>query len=211
MTGTVSYRRKSKPAYTQRAPTFADALAKMERETNALRRKLLFMGYLTQRLEKEGVNCIIVGGEAVEVYTAGQFTTGDIDIVVSSREKVEQLLAEMGFEQPGRVWINRPLNIAVDIVSSSLVEGGPHVRTVKVGGSKVKLAAVEDLIVERLVSAKYWGGRYQPDLEQATVLMVNFRGTLDWGYLERKVSEEKVEDLYQAISEKAKQIGSRQP
>jgi hypothetical protein len=117
----------------------------------------------------------------------------------------------MGFEQPGRVWINRPLNIAVDIVSSSLVEVGLHVRMVKVGGSKVKLAAVEDLVVERLVSAKYWGGRYQPDLEQATVLMVNFRGTLDWGYLERKVSEEKVEDLYQVISEKAKQIGSRQP
>jgi len=233
----MPYKRRVKPTYAQRAPklraphrpltpirradsrrtqprrgtgfTRTDTLAaRLRRETNPLRRRLLFVGYLSQRLKKEGVGCFVVGGEAVEAYTAGQFTTGDIDIVVGDRQKAERLLAEMGFTQLGRVWINPQLNLAVDIVGSSLSGSIERVRTVRVGDTEVKFAAVEDLITERLVSAKYWGGSRQEDLEQATALLANFQSTLDWKYLERRVSEQKVEDYYQAIAEKARQIKS---
>ncbi|MHC1586700.1 MAG: hypothetical protein ACXQTV_04070 [Candidatus Hecatellaceae archaeon] len=44
---------------------------------------------------------VIVGGQAVEIYTAGQHTTGDVGLVVSSRRRTEKILRELGFEREG--------------------------------------------------------------------------------------------------------------
>ncbi len=62
-------------------PVRAKALiSQLRKEQNPLKQKMLLLGYVTYRLEKEKQRVYLVGGQAVETYTAGQFTTGDIDI-----------------------------------------------------------------------------------------------------------------------------------
>lgn len=43
---------------------------------------------------------VLVGGGAVEIYTAGAVATGDLDIVTPRQEEFEACLRELGFTKP---------------------------------------------------------------------------------------------------------------
>lgn len=46
-----------------------------------VKKRAKFMGLLTKKIVSSGKKApIIVGGEALEIYTQGSYTTGDIDI-----------------------------------------------------------------------------------------------------------------------------------
>jgi len=169
----------------------------VKREPSEFKRKLLAIGYLTERLARLGVKTYVVGGEAVEVYTSGQFITGDIDLVVSDRKKAANLLKSLGFKQVSRVWINPDLNIAIDIVGSNLSGSKDKIRTVELAGFTVNLEGVEDLIVKRLYSYKFW--RQKIDLDQAVVLLKNYED-LDMEYLRKKATEQQVVETLEQIS-----------
>ncbi|MBS7625767.1 UbiD family decarboxylase [Candidatus Bathyarchaeota archaeon] len=167
------------------------------REPSEFKRKLLAVGYLTDRLARQGVETYLVGGGAVEVYTSGQFITGDIDLVVSDREKAVKLLKSLGFRQVSRTWINLDLNMAIDIVGSNLSGSKEKIRTVELAGLTINLEGVEDLIVKRLYSYKFW--RQKIDLDQAVVLLKNYED-IDTEYLRRKAAEQQVIDTLEQIS-----------
>ena len=67
----------------QRTPPGA-LIRQVKKEPNELKRKMLLVGYLSDELSKRGAFVFLVGGQAVETYTAGQFTTGDIDITTTA-------------------------------------------------------------------------------------------------------------------------------
>jgi hypothetical protein len=46
---------------------------------NDFKRRLYFAGVLTKYLSKKKIRPVVVGGHAVEFYTLGSYTTGDID------------------------------------------------------------------------------------------------------------------------------------
>jgi len=171
---------------------------RLKKEPNELRKKTLLLAYLFGRLSKQGVESCLVGGEAVELYTAGQFMTGDIDITTSDESAAEKLFVRLGFKREGMIWLNEELRIAVQIVARypSRTE---KVRSIEVGGVNIKVVGVEDLIVDRLVAAKFWRSNTKLDTEQAAVLLYNFKKSIDLEYLRKRVSEERVEDFFQDI------------
>ena len=61
---------------------------------NALKRRLLFMGWLTAELKAYEIEPILVGGNALEFYTLGAYATVDIDLVCPYPEKVDELLQD---------------------------------------------------------------------------------------------------------------------
>jgi hypothetical protein len=61
----------------------------------------------------------------------------------------------------------------------------------------IRLAAIEDLLVKRLVSTKHW--KQQGDFEHARLLAVLYSEQLDWDYIERFAKREDVEDLLKAL------------
>lgn len=60
-----------------------------------------------------------MGGEAVELYTGGQFKTGDIDLITGSREALVSLLKGLSFQEVGTIRLHEGLGIAVHIVGES--------------------------------------------------------------------------------------------
>ena len=52
---------------------------------------------LTKLLENKQIRPVIVGGLAVEIYTRSDYTTVDIDMIVSDRELAGQVLVQLGF------------------------------------------------------------------------------------------------------------------
>ncbi len=179
--------RQKKPR--TRARTVASQL---RREPSELKRKMMFLGYLTDRLERRSQSVYLVGGQAVETYTAGQFTTGDIDITTTDEEVTEQILARMGFKREGMVWFSEQLGLAVHIVGMSPTRS-EKTRTIHVGPYAVRVVGIENLIVDRLAAAKFW--KSQRDAEQARVLFNSFRKQIDMKYLRKRAREEKVEDV----------------
>ena len=179
-------------------------LPQLKKEQNQLRRKLLMLGYVTDRLEKRKGSVYLVGGQAVETYTAGTFTTGDIDITTTDSPATEKILANLGFRRVGMIWLSEKLGMAVHIVDmfpSNLSKA----RKVQIGSYKINLVGVEDLIIDRLVAAKHW--RRPSDVEQAKVLYANFKNSLDMKYLKKRAAEQHVLD----VLEKAKHPETQSP
>jgi hypothetical protein len=167
-------------------------LSKLKKEPNELKKKMMLLGYITSRLERNSQSVFLVGGQAVETYTAGQFTTGDIDITTTDRKTTERILARVGFKEEGMVWLNEGVGIAVHIVDI-IPKSTEGARTIHVGPYVVRVVGVEELIVDRLAAAKFWKNRR--DAEQATALINTFAKRIDMKYLRRRAREEKVYDI----------------
>jgi hypothetical protein len=166
---------------------------RLRKEPDELARKMLLIGYLTERLEREKPESVyVVGGLAVETYTAGQFRTGDIDIVTPDSKMAEEILKRIGFEREGMIWLNRALGLAIHIVGL-FAKNSEKARIIHAGPYKVRIMGVEDLIVDRLAAAKFWNS--QVDMEQAKALWKGFRKQIDLQYLRRRARDEKVEDF----------------
>jgi hypothetical protein len=184
--------RKTVSRYT-RFRSAQSVAPRLRKEPDELARKMLLIGYLTERLEKEKPESVyVVGGQAVETYTAGQFRTGDIDIVTPDSKAAEEILERIGFEREGMVWLSKALGLAVHIVGLSPTNS-EKARIIHAGPYQVRIVGVEDLIIDRLAAAKFW--KSQVDLEQAKALWKGFRKQIDLQYLRKRARDEKVEDV----------------
>src|SRR5437879_6048488 len=184
--------RKTVSRYT-RFRSAQSVVPRLRKEPDELTRKMLLIGYLTERLEREKPESVyVVGGQAVETYTAGQFRTGDIDIATPDSKGAGEILKRIGFEREGMIWLNKTLGLAIHIVGL-FAKNSEKARIIHAGPYKVRIVGVEDLIIDRLAAAKFW--KSQVDLEQAQALWRGFRKQIDLQYLRRRAKEEKVEDF----------------
>ncbi len=167
-------------------------VSQLKKEPNELKKKMLLTGYITDRLDRNAESIYLVGGQAVETYTAGQFTTGDIDITTTDRKQTEEVLSRIGFKMQGMVWLNEALGVAVHIVGS-YPRRSEKIRTIHVGPYKVRVVGIEDLIIDRLVAAKFW--KSKRDAEAANALFSGFRKRIDTHYLRARARQEKVMDI----------------
>jgi hypothetical protein len=170
-------------------------VSQLRKERDPLRMKMLLLGYITDKLEKKKQAVFLVGGQAVETYTAGQFPTGDMDITTTDTAGTEQVLRSLGFKQIGMVWLNKRLNVAFHIVGYFPPE---RLRTIKVGPYDARIISVEELILDRLSAAKFWN--IPADIEKAKVLYENFEKQIDKKYLKQSAKKKNIEDVLQKIT-----------
>jgi len=158
-----------------------------------LEKKLLIVGELTRRLESEGVRPIIVGGTAVEIYSAGEYQSYDVDLVVAQRERAIQALEAMGFQREGRVWYHPNWDAVVEIPDIQLSGDMARISTVEIDGYQIHCIGLEDLIIDRLNAAVHWGSR--EDRRWASTLLRAYRDELDIEYLNARAQQEELTSL----------------
>jgi hypothetical protein len=155
------------------------------------------VGLLTRAVEVLGSPPpIVVGGHAVEHYTAGAYPTMDIGLAGAS-EPVAEVLDRWGFQREGRHWFDEALRLVVEVPGSRPgQEELDHVVGVKVGPVTAYVLGVEDVIVDRLCAAKFW-----QDVDSAmwAGAMLETAQELDEGYLCRRAAEEDVVDELQRL------------
>ncbi len=171
-------------------------ISRLRKEPNELRKKMLLLGYVTSQLEKKKQSIFLVGGQAVETYTAGQFPTGDVDVTTSDSATTQKVLKSLGFKEIGMIWLNKPLGIAFHIVGDFAPE---RPRTIRIGPYKARIVGVEELILDRLSAAKFWN--IPADYEKAKVLYDNFGKQINKDYLRENAKKKKVDDLLLRITE----------
>lgn len=167
----------------------------MKEERDPFRKRIFFLGVLTSKLKESGVDVILVGGEAIDLYTAGNFSTSDIDLVVDNKAMTEKLLNKFGFGKQGNgLWFNSDLNIVVQVIDQSYSGDLNRLKKFKVKNYELRVAAPEDLIQNRLYSAKFWKSNTQRDMEESIALLKIFADSIDNSYLDKLANEHDIVD-----------------
>jgi hypothetical protein len=168
----------------------------LKQEENLFKRRILFLAFLSKKLKENSVDAILVGGEAVDLYTAGTFATSTIDLLVTGKTVTEKLLNRFAFgKEANGLWFNRDLNIVIQVIPESYSGDLRRLRKFKVKEYELRVAAPEDLITNRLYSTKFWKSNPQRDLEQAVTLLKIFSGSIDNGYLDDLAKKNNIQDI----------------
>lgn len=159
-----------------------------------------------QSLFDQGSCPVLVGGAAVELLTAGAYTTGDIDLVGTVPAPVAKALAAAGFSRSGRHWVHERAQVFLEFPSSALAEGEQAVR-LRVGGCEVLAISPEDLLAERLAAWKHW--RSSVDGVNAWLLHRAQRQLLDRRRLAARCRAHDAADALSALRAFARKQGDR--
>ncbi len=175
-----------------------------------LERQLYVAAAISGSFEEEGIYAVLVGGTVVEYYTAGGYTTADIDMVLPPLEKkeIERVMQELGFErfEDYRHWLHPKIPVPVEFPPGPLQIGHlpiQEVNEIEIGKIKLKILRVEDILLDRLVMAQEW-----KDLQaqaQSEMLMDAHYVEMDWPYVHQKASQLGILKLLQKVQKRVKQ------
>ncbi|HUR68832.1 MAG TPA: hypothetical protein VM370_06255 [Candidatus Thermoplasmatota archaeon] len=149
---------------------------------------MLFVGELRKWVS--GAPCVLVGGSLVEFFTGGQYVSGDIDLI-GDRDAIGKALVSAGFEREGRHFTRDDLHLFVEVPKADL-RAGERTTIIEFEDRPVEVVSLEDLIVDRLLAAKFWASR--TDREQAILLLAAHADRLDRARLKARARVENVED-----------------
>ena len=162
-------------------------------------------GALLAKASKTGSSMVIAGGSAITIYTHGKWTSDDVDIV-GPKEKIIPVLERWGFQREDDpddhcvYWNRDDLGLSVDLLNRSPASGSGRSgvpRTITTSHGPVRAAAVEDLIVRRLV---FWSRDGKRELmDQAVVMFESNRDEIDVEYIEGEVRWEGVQPAYEEL------------
>ena len=134
---------------------------------------------------------VLVGGAAVELYTAGAYTTGDLDFIGQVSPSVGSAFVKVGFRKEGRHWIHEAEQIFIEFPGAA-VSAGEETATVVVDGIRVLTLSPEDMLVDRLAAWQFW--RSATDGISAFLIWKAQRGRLDDRRLTRIAEDRGVAD-----------------
>lgn len=174
-----------------------------------LERQLYLAAAISGGFEERGVPAVLVGGTVVEFYTAGGYTTADIDMVLPplERKEIETVMEELGLVRTGdyRHWSHPKIPFPVEFPPGPLQIGHlvvEELNEIEIEGTKLKILKVEDILLDRMVMAQEWD-----DLQahvQAEMLMYAHYDEMDWPYIHRQASQIGVLKISQEIQKKVK-------
>ena len=151
--------------------------------------------------ELTGSVAVLVGGAATAIYTAGQFMSGDFDIVAADDKVFDDAMVSTGFvreHRAGRLLIGyyHPDHPAYGFqqVSKALFDGASDpgkimLVAVTPDGSEIAMPSFEDMIADRLGQAAIASPTDRSRLLQARALF-RLAPSLDMDYLRRRVVQE---------------------
>ena len=131
---------------------------------------------LAKHLQHHGVEVVLVGGLAVEIYTENLYLTKDIDMVNTNYQKpsyLHKVMSELGFHKQGRVYINETTDITVEFPPGPLAVGNNLITNTTVAKTKqgeIPILHVRDVVIDRLAAFIHWQDRQS--LVQAVGVML---------------------------------------
>jgi len=161
-------------------------------EPDRMRRSLVALAALTTRLATDGIEPILVGGFALELYTDGGYTTKDVDLALDASPAVDAAFADLGFVKRGRFWVREAPDLVFEAPARGGLPGETAPRTIlEVDGMRVVVLGVEDLLLDRLRGWVRWDS--EEDRRWASRLVALYGADLDWAYVREKAAADDAE------------------
>lgn len=169
-------------------------LQKAAAEKNVAKRGVRIAAVIAGALRQIGQDPILVGGAAVEFYSEGEYTTKDIDMVAPGGKELWEVMEQLGFAKRGKDYIHEELKIYVEFPGETL---GFDRRSdlLDVDGGVLQIISLEDLIVDRLCSFKFWKSATDG---LAAILLLEVGGW-ETERLKKQAAYEEVTDALEAV------------
>lgn len=177
---------------------FRNQLEYAKKIEDPLRRRLYVCALVTEALPySDGLPYVVVGGNALEFYTLGDYTTADVDLVSARRSEIGNILDSWGFNRMGRHWYHADLDVAIEVPDDVLAGSEEKITQVEIEDLTVHIIGVEDLIIDRVNAYVHW--RSIDDGDWAKELMVLYKDEIDWDYLATTAQTEKILDVLNTL------------
>ncbi|OGD22855.1 MAG: hypothetical protein A2Y69_13160 [Candidatus Aminicenantes bacterium RBG_13_59_9] len=143
--------------------------------------------FISNYLADNQIETILTGGACVSIYTRNKYLSLDLDFVLVSDTRHEQLkvlLKDIGFHQGGRHFRHRETRFLIEFLPPPASVGEEPIRRaaeIKKGTKTLKLLSPTDCVKDRLAAFYHWDDRQS--LEQA--LMVARHNHVDEKDIER--------------------------
>ncbi|MBI3416103.1 MAG: hypothetical protein HY043_12460 [Verrucomicrobia bacterium] len=196
------------------------ALTDITGETDVTVKHLKLASLCSALFAEHGVELVVVGGSAIEFYTEGAYTSGDVDLcVLKSRDPLtvrlrQEIMGRLAAKGGPRSW--QVAGAYLDILGAFENLARTRVRTISAPFGDVKVAPVEELLVERVLVSKY-PQDYPPAQDCAKkILAAALEGEveIDWNEVKRLASTSAYanwSDVKALTDEQAKTIEIRSP
>jgi len=135
------------------------ASGQIEAEADPTLKNLMLASLVTAAFGERGVELVVVGGSAIEFYTDGAYTSGDVDLCLHPRSQSlslrarQEVMGELGAEGGPRNW--RLCGLFVDVLGALESLAHTPLRQLEGPFGPVVLVQPEDLIAERVLVSVY--------------------------------------------------------
>lgn len=187
--------------------SYDEVVQELGRARSPTERRLHFAALLASAGGASTDEFIVVGGSAIEFYTSGQYTSGDIDIVTTAPVNWAKILRAWKFEEQGRIWYSSDLKIVVDFVKPPYTYDVTRTQVLLTPHGSLRVAAIEDLLVKRLISAKFW--KTPGDIEHAKLLAIAHWDGIDWEYVQGLARQFEVADVLSSLLDAVSNSGRK--
>jgi len=164
---------------------------------NPMKRRLWILAVLTEAMKTIGERPVLIGGEALEYYTLGGYTTGDIDIALPSRKEVDEIFSDLGFHKQGRYWIREDIDALIEAPTPDLAGEDAPLVEVEIEDMRCYIIGIEDLIIDRLNGYVHW--HWEDDGRWVKRLLSLHGREINKEYLFRKAREQATEEALTKI------------
>lgn len=128
-------------------------------------------GFLCEALMAENVPVVLSGGSCVEIYSRGEYTSYDIDLINQYNEqykKIKAVMLSLGFSEKDRYFIHPDTKLFVEFPSGPLGVGDAPVEEIAeidTEAGVLRLLTPTDCIKDRLAAYYHWND--EQSLQQA--------------------------------------------
>lgn len=144
-------------------------------------------------LAKEFANdLVVVGGSAVEFYTAASYMTKDIDFIAKDDFQIAKIMTALGFSiGEGYTWFHPDTSVIIEFPKPPLLGNVNKLTEVKTEYGVAKIIGVEDIILDRLKRREFW----QDNNELPEMMLFSHYDRIDFAYLRKQAEYELVSDV----------------
>ncbi len=124
---------------------------------------------VSTKLNEHGIDCVLVGGGCVSIYSKNRYQSYDLDYVTYEDMKgVTTALEELGFRKKRRHFEHKDCQYYIEFVSPPVAIGDEPIQNYeyhKTAFGTIKMLTATDSVKDRLASYYHWND--QQGLDQA--------------------------------------------
>ena len=153
--------------------------------------------YICQALSDVGIQTTLSGGFCVEIYSFGEYTSMDIDLIDQSifgHNAIKKRMIELGFEPEGKHFRHEDMEYTVEFPASPLAIGQELVKEIseiETDYGVLRLITATDSVKDRLAAYFFWDD--ERSLEQAILVALNnnvdFENIKRWSQKEGEIEK----------------------
>jgi hypothetical protein len=118
--------------------------------------------FVCKELSKHNIEVVLSGGSCVEIYSRGDYTSNDIDLINRYNErffKIKRVMESLGFYEDGKYFVHKDTSFFIEFPSGPLGVGDQDVQKLEQIRTKygtLKLLTATDCIKDRLAAFYHW-------------------------------------------------------